>query len=91
MLVTTCPTHTRILTELPSKLNLKLNCESLLLGTLSGMSCESAEWTRWSLEIEIQMDDRNGEMEAKAGPGDCFVLGLAYRCYMVWLSASKPG
>ncbi len=56
-----------------------------------GMSCESAEWTRWSLEIEIQMDDRNGEMEAKAGPGDCFVLGLAYRCYMVWLSASKPG
>lgn len=39
-LVTEHQTHTGILTELPPKLNLKSNCESLLLGITSGMSCE---------------------------------------------------
>lgn len=33
----------RFLTELPPKLNLKSDCESLLLGIMSGMSCESGK------------------------------------------------
>lgn len=58
MLIAKCSTHTRILTELPPKLNLTSNCESLLLGIQSGMSCElsseGAERTRWKRERQME-------------------------------------
>lgn len=39
----------------------------------SGMSCEGAERTTWSLRRE--MDDRNGKVQAKDGQASC--LGFA--------------
>lgn len=75
MLVTTCPIHTRILTELTQKFNLKSNCESLLVGILSGMSCW-AEWTRWRLERK--MDGRN---RSKSRRG---------RLFWIWFTEDFP-
>lgn len=64
MLATACPTRTRILTELPPKLNLESNCESLhwvlCLECPASWAARGAERTRWSLEG--QMDDKDLKM-----------------------------